>query len=735
MFPKSHRLLLSLAFILLPIASVAGQDDEVLTILHEHGTHRGSDSWLDWSGGSLSLVHHLNRISIDQIDRREAAVSQLKTAEDWRQRQVEVRDYLDTMIGPWPERTPMNPVITGTLEKDGYRVEKIVFESMPGYHVTGALFIPANHRGKGPAILKVIGHSDRAFRRDLYQNVILNLVHKGFIVLAIDPIGQGERLQYFNPATGESDVGGSTREHSHVGVQCFLAGKSIARYFAWDGIRAIDYLTTRPEVDADRIGVTGLSGGGTQSSYIGAIDDRVAAAAPMGFIVGYRRLLESIGPQDAEQVFYHGLVSGIDHADLLEVRAPKPTLHVTTTRDFFSIQGARETEQEVRKAFEALGSTENYLRVEDDYEHGFTKKNNEATYAFFQRALNLPGDPSEHSYPYLTDEELTVTDSGQVSTSLKSETAFSINRRETLSLVKELEEARQDLDSHIPKVLEKARSLSGFQRPADAPTQVYRGRYQRNGYTVEKWGLEGEGLTILPLLVFVPDGDLPFPSIIYAHPVDKAADGQPGGRIEDLVHEGFLVASVDLLGFGETEYYLNRGHGPVQPFFNAQLAGRSVAGINAGDALRVFGFLKQRPDVIPEQIGAVAIGATGPAVLHAAAFEPQLKWLALFETQTNYQSIVLNTFYKVNANSLVAGALTAYDLPDLMGALAPRKFAVLGPRDHLDEPATLIEEKPFLQVAFAAYQAAGSVERIRVLDSKETLAKVVSWCARTDDGL
>lgn len=732
MFLKLYRLLLPLAFTLLPIASAVGQDEEVLTILHEPGTHQSYHTWLDWAGGPLKLMRHLNRLSIDRINRREAEVSNLRTAEDWRRRQAKVRKYLDTMVGPWPERTPLNPVITGTLVKEGYRVEKIVFESMPGYHVTGALFIPANHRGKGPAILKVIGHSAQAFRRDLYQNVILNLVHKGFIVFAIDPIGQGERLQYFNPATGKSDVGGSTTEHSHVGVQCFIAGKSIARYFAWDGIRAIDYLTTRPEVDAERMGVTGLSGGGTQSSYIGAMDDRVAAAAPMGYIVGYRRLLESIGPQDAEQVFYHGLVSGIDHADLLEVRAPKPTLHVTTTRDFFSIQGARETEREVGRAFEALGHPENYSRVEDDYEHGFTKKNNEATYAFFQKALDLPGDPTEQEYPYLTEKELTVTSSGQISTSLKSETAFSINRNETLPLVKQLEEARRDWDVHIPKVLEKARGLSGFQQPADTSAQVYRGRYQRSGYTVEKWGLEGEGDTILPVLVFVPDGELSFPAIIYTHPVGKAADGQPGGRIEDLVRQGFLVASVDLLGFGETEFYRNRGHGPVQPFYNAQLAGRSVAGINAGDALRVFEFLKQRPDVNPGQIGAVALGATGPAIVHAAAFESRIKWLVLFETQTDYQSLVLNKFYKVNANSLVAGALTAYDLPDLMGSLAPRKFAVLDPRNHMDEPAKLAREKSSLQVVFGAYKAAGSADRIRALNSNQSLAKVVSWCADKD---
>ena len=158
---------------------------------------------------------------------------------------------------------------------------------------------------------------------------------KGFIVLTYDPIGQGERLQYFDLEKGESRVGGSTKEHSYVGAQCFIAGNSIARHMIWDGIRGIDYLLTREEVDPKRIGLTGLSGGGTLTSYIAAFDARVHAAAPQCYITSFKRLLESIGPQDGEQNFYHGIARGIDHADLLEVRAPKPALVLATTRDYF----------------------------------------------------------------------------------------------------------------------------------------------------------------------------------------------------------------------------------------------------------------------------------------------------------------------------------------------------------------------------------------------------------------
>jgi cephalosporin-C deacetylase-like acetyl esterase len=715
-------LLLLLLLLLLPVALPA-QEKEILTVL-DGGSHSG-ERWIDWTDGEMMLVHHLNACTRACLAQRETEIAGLRTGEDWQRRQTQVKRILDEILGPWPERTPLNARETGVLEKDGYRVEKIIFESLPNFHVTGALFVPQGHSGRGPAILKVIGHSGQAFRRDTYQNVILNLVHKGFIVFAIDPLGQGERLQYFDPATGKSEVGSSTAEHSHAGVQCFLAGKCIARYFIWDGIRAVDYLLTRPEVDPDRIGVTGLSGGGTQSSYIGAVDERIRAAAPMGYITSLSRLLGSIGPQDAEQVFLRGPLRGIDHADLLEVRAPKPTLHVTTTRDFFSIQGARETEAEVRRAFAALGQPDCYDRVEDDYGHGFTRQNNEATYAFFQRFLELPGDPAEQDYPYLTEQELTVTQTGQISTALGSETVFSINRREAQPLLSRLQDARRNrLVEHLSQAVAAAGRLAGFQQPQQTALPVFRGQYQRDGYRVEKWGLDGEGETVIPVLVFAPDAPGRRPAILYAHGQGKAADAGPGGPIESLVRSGYVVAAPDLLGYGETAYGSAQGHGPVQPFFNALMAGRSVAGINAGDAVRVLKFLQGRSDVQAEQIGAVAIGDAGPALLHAAAFQSEIRWLVLVASLLDYQCLLNSKLYEVNANSLVAGALTAYDLPDLLASLAPRRAAVLRPRGPLPEPLPAAEVSAVL--AFAARHAAGN---LRLETQDISLDELVAWCA------
>ena len=548
--------------------------------------------WVEWTDGKNMLIHHLNSQAFAYLDQRDREIAGLKTREDWLNRQGKVKEILLRILGPFPAKTPLNAKITGVVKKKGYRIEKVLYESMPGFYVSGCLFIPEGIKGKRPAILNVIGHTGIAFRGEGYQVLIHNLVKKGFIVFAIDPVGQGERLQYYDPEKKSSLIGGATSEHSYFGNQCFLIGVSPGRYFTWDGIRGIDYLLTRKEVDPQRIGVTGISGGGTQTSFIAAVDERVKAAAPACYITGLRRLMESIGPQDGEQNFYHGLSEGITHADFLEVRAPRPSLILATTRDFFSIQGARESYSEIRKAYQAFGKEENIGIVEDDSIHGYTPKNREALYAFFQKALDLPGSPADEPVEILKPEELNVTPTGQISTFLpQGESVFSINKQEAKILIDKLEATRKNMADHLERVREKAKELSGYQVPLQVNKPVFRGRYRREGHTIEMYALQGEGHCMVPLLLFIPDGGGKFPVTIYLNPAGKAADASLGGEIEKMVKKGFMVAAPDIAGTGETEDKSQSAD------YAAVLIGRSTVGIQAGDIVRVVNFLKEREDV------------------------------------------------------------------------------------------------------------------------------------------
>lgn len=689
------------------------------------------NGWMRFTDAENALYHHLSGQAYDLLEARARRVAGLRSKADWRRYQEQVRQRLHEIIGPFPEKTPLKARVTGTLEKDGYRVEKLVYESMPGLYVTAALFIPEGlEGGKAPAILFCSGHTAEGFRSMTYQTIILNLVRKGFVVLAFDPIGQGERLQYFDPAIGTSRVGGPTREHSYSGAQAFITGSSQARYMIWDGIRSIDYLLTREEVDPARIGVTGRSGGGTQSAYIAALDDRVLAAAPENYITSFERLLQTRGPQDAEQNFYHGIARGIDHADLLIARAPKPTLMITTTRDIFSIQGARETYAEAMRAFEALGERENLRVVEDDAPHASTRKNREAMYAFFQEALALPGDARDEHVTLLSSEELRVTETGQVATSLGGETVFSLNKAEAEHRIEKLNQSRRQLPGHLAQAVRAARTLSDYEQPKQVGNSTFAGRYRRDGYAVEQYFIEGEGDYVIPYLLMVPEGGGQHPAVIYLHPDGKAAAAAPGGEMEWFVKNGHVVLAPDLLGIGETGAGAFQGDSYIDgisynKWFSAVLIGRSVVGVRAGDVSRVAAVLRQRKDVDDDRIYAVARAELAPVLLHAAAFDASITKVMLIEPLLSYRALVMNRFYRpALIPSTVAGALTAYDLPDLAASLAPRPLLLVNATDqHGNRAAAKVLEED-LPVVRAAYESDPGALQIRTWEPYEPMDAV-----------
>lgn len=676
--------------------------------------------WMAFSDIENSLYHHLSAVAQRQLVQREQRVDDLVSRADWRRRQEEIRTRLRDAIGPFPDRTPLRARVVDTLDRSGYRVENLIYESVPDVHVTGSLFVPKGLERPAPAVLYLSGHAGEAYRSETYQHVILNLVAKGFVVMAIDPIGQGERRQYAGADADQFPIDGATDEHSYEGAQSFLTGRSPAWLFAWDGIRAIDYLVERPEVDPDRIGVTGRSGGGTQTAYISALDERVHAAAPENYITSFRRLLQSIGPQDAEQNLFHGLARGLDHADLLTVRAPRPTLMITTTRDFFSIQGARETAREVERAYAAFGARDHFDRVADDAEHTSTTTNREALYAFFQRHLDRPGSPEDQNVSVLSDSALQVTDTGQVVTSLDGRTVFSLVKARAERQRAALDSARRDLDSYLPAAVRAAKSLSGYQAPSEEGTLLFTGRYQRSGYVIEKYALDRKETYPIPFLLAMPNDEGPHPGLLYLHPEGKAAQAGKGEVIERLANQGYAVLAPDLVGRGEMGPGQLRGDSHIDgvsynQWFASVLTGRSIVGLRARDLVRLTTLLQTRPGVEKETVAAVAQGTTAPALLHAAAFDDRIGRVALHRPLLSYGSLAVHEQYDPRFIPVsVAGALTGYDLPDLLARLAPRPVLVTRPLDHRGRRAGAEAVEAAYEGARRSYAQRGRAARLRV---------------------
>ncbi|MEX2512793.1 MAG: acetylxylan esterase [Cyclobacteriaceae bacterium] len=643
--------------------------------------------WVQFTEGKNALYNHLASEAFELLDKREKELLKINDLAGWKQRQNIVKDKFMDIVGPFPEKNPLNAKITRKIDKEGYRIEHIVFESQPNFYVSSSLFIPDDIKGKAPAIIYCSGHHILAYRNATYQHVILNLVKKGFIVFALDPVGQGERLEYFDEEDHSSTIGGPTKQHSYPGAQAFMAGTSMAKYMIWDGIRAVDYLLTRPEVDKDRIGITGRSGGGTQSSYIAAFDERIYASAPENYITTFKRLWYTHGPQDAEQNLYSAIQSGLDLPDLLTVRAPKPNMMITTTSDIFNIEGAREAAEEIQRIYSAYGQSENFLKVEDDAGHASTLKNREAMYSFFQEHLQLPGNANDEGVDTLSQEELQVSPTGQVLSSYDGLRTEDLNQQYLKEQENKIKPSLEDLEKTV-------RDLSGYQNPDHLAETMLVGRIQRDGYVIEKHLMKGEGDYWIPYLLMKPEKETKT-AVLYLDPEGKQTDAGKNSDMEALVRGGAMVLAPDLLNTGEmgngdfTGDANFNGHS-YNFWFGGILINRSIVGIHAGDANRLVKVLQEKEGAT--QIKGLAKGQMTSVLLHAAVFNPALKALALVNPMGSFKSVVEDPNYQpADVAYTVAGALPRYDLPVLLEHLSDRSPMILGNTHGEKEPAISIE--------------------------------------------
>jgi dienelactone hydrolase/pimeloyl-ACP methyl ester carboxylesterase len=319
---------------------------------------------------------------------------------------------LQQCFGPLPERTPLRPRSTEKIDRERYTIENVYYESRPGYYVTANLYLPAG-RGPFPAVLGSCGHAKVGKAAANYQAFARGLVTQGFVVLVYDPVGQGERMQFSDrPAAAPSPI--PTHEHNMLGRQMSLLGEFFGTWRLWDGIRSLDYLLSRPEVDPTRVGVTGNSGGGTLSSYLNALDERFTMAAPSCFITTFLHNLENELPTDAEQVPPSILEHGLDMADFILARAPRPVLLLGQEQDFFDVRGLRKTYQYVQHVYRLLDAPDAVRLFVGDSHHGFWQSNRQAMYEFFMEVSGVKAPPTEPETAPEPPEVLFAAPEGQV---------------------------------------------------------------------------------------------------------------------------------------------------------------------------------------------------------------------------------------------------------------------------------------------------------------------------------
>jgi cephalosporin-C deacetylase-like acetyl esterase len=643
------------------------------------------------------------------FDARRRTVAALKTPDEVVRRQKELHAHFLEALGGFPARAPLKARTVGTLKGDGFRVERVVYESRPDHHVTALFYLP-DGTAPFPGVLAPCGHSANGKAADAYQRACILMAKNGLAVLCYDPIGQGERIQLLD-RQGKPAIAGSTSEHTMAGVGALLVGGSTATYRIWDGIRSLDYLASRPEIDPKRLGCTGNSGGGTLTAYLMALDDRIIAAAPSCYITSLERLFATIGPQDAEQNITGQVAFGMEHADYLTMRAPRPTLVCVGTQDFFDIQGAWTSFREAKLLYGLLGHGERVDLFEYNDKHGFSKPRREAAMRWLRRWLLHKDDaPREGEFPLFTDAQVQVTRTGQVLEDFKGKSVFDLNA-----------EREHDLAPKRAKFL-AANGAEGLRqemrRLLALPAEVPAARpVSRNGRDIV---FETEPGIVVPglLLRSTKEGTKKKPLVLYLHGEGKNVAARADGPVPRLADAGHSVLCLDLRGTGATAPGKPSGWPPsfgvdVREAFLAMHLNRPLLGQRVRDVLAIINYLGRAEEFAG--IHLVAVGSAGPIGLHAAALDDRIKQLTIEQSVVSWSSVVRTPISRNQLTNVVPGVLAFYDLPDLAASLAPRPLTIASTRDPAGKPIAREEVEKAWRPCRKAYKAHGA-ERAFVVE-------------------
>ena len=547
-----------------------------------------------------------------------------------------------------------------------------------------------------PGVLVVCGHSANGKAYDGYQRATALLALNGIAGFIIDPVGQGERSQLLN-AQGKPRIGGSTNEHTMLGLGAVLIGRNTAHYEIWDGMRGIDYLQSRPDIDADRIGCMGNSGGGTQSAYLMALDERIVCASPSCYITSFERLLNTIGPQDAEQNIAGQIAFGMNHADYILMRAPRPTLLCVATKDYFPIDGAWDSFRQAKRLYTRMGFAERVNLVENDNTHGYKQPLREAAVQWMVRWLRKEDrNIRELDIDVLTDKEIQCTPHGQVMLIDDAVSAFELNVRENQRLV----DVRKTFWKETPRVdaLAKVRQIAGVRSLEElkqqATADTIGGIDKQGGYFRVKSDLRLDEQRAIPVLYLSPQKTASPEPVLYVSDAGLASELGEDGPIMKLVSQGRIVVAVDVSGVGETAstngvWYNKQFGSEGKNVTLAYLLGKSLLGMRTEEIIAAAAVARQQAPGDPS-VELIASGAIGPAALHAAALEPELfTKVRLEKSLASFTSLVETPVTQDQWQQIVHGALRIYDLPDLAATLGERVEFI----DPVNAAGETIQEK------------------------------------------
>jgi cephalosporin-C deacetylase-like acetyl esterase len=651
----------------------------------------------------------------DRIDslmnKRVEGFSSLKTPKEWAEQQNETREKLESFFGKFPKKAPLKAKITGKIEHEKYSVEKLYYESQPNYYVTANLYIPKNRKEPMPAVLFTSGHSGPGKMLPLYQEACIGLALKGYVVLAIDPMGQGERIEYFNSNDKKENVEGAVAQHYYLGRPSFLVNWSLSGLRVWDCIRALDYLTSRPEVDTSKIAAVGNSGGGQMALLITAVDKRIKVCAA--------------GHPGGQMEKNYLLGQNLIDRQIFSLIAPRPVRVIVGEKS-----GEAEFHQkkidDIQLFDEGLGySKERAQLVLVDGVHDLKYPKREKVYDWLNKWFNKEEEGSTEP-PIKTEKPQTLwaTKSGLTLVSLGGETGQTLNAKRLKNIYK----PEKDVDKLKKQVAERiGLNLNGKE------TQLKVHSFGSNNYgdvSVEKLTYQTEeGILIPSLLVEPKNVKSNSPVYIYASERGKPSSYNESLTPFALAKKGYIVLAIDVRGVGETSPTPNlpmpTKYSECTQFqwYHDCLAiqspgfGRTMLGMRTLDVIRGIDLLQTRKELQGKKIIVYGKGIGGLWATLASIYDSRVIGVITDGTLTSYKQLVNNKYYAVSSDYFwgAPGVLCSFDIPDLVRLASVKQQTWLNPINGMGQKLS----------ASQAANILGHSRNTQIVISKENATKAV----------
>jgi len=617
----------------------------------------------------------------------------VKTPEELAARQKTMRAAFIAALGGLPTRTPLQARTTGTiLLEEGIRIEKVLFESQSNFWVSGNVYVPrttSDCKPPYPGLIVPCGHTDNGKAAAGYQYAGIAGARAGFVSLVYDPVDQGERVV--------SPDRMSWRGHNWGGALADRLGWSFARIRVWDAMRALDYLQERPDVDKEKLCVYGISGGGTATSLVMSLDDRVKAAAPACYLSTIHDTFDQRFPSDAEQEHFGQLTFGLNHLGYLLLRAPSPVLVCCTLGDIFPYKGMVSTFAAAQDVAGRFGWSDRFALIRGTCGHYWPEGSRRASLDWFRRwvnddreafrtdvdsyreenvGLNLGGK----EYGFVQKQVATYRDERELYATPEGRTCSLPGARTVHDLLKDelarLEAVAQERDppaagaailsaetvARLAGIRLKDRSKGEGRAPARPIAQAHvLGTEKLPGLTLERLSFFSSDGAQFPAVLLIPVRVSAPPTII-------CGDGPRAARLARArrsLAEGSPVLLPDLCGWGEIGRFARKFSAQAVPDETLAMTwyplGRSLVGIRAENLIDCAALLIARYGMAPRLVayGRAVIPAVHARFVVPASFTDAVE---MHDAPPGWADEI-RSGAKANFADSVHGALAVYDWP------------------------------------------------------------------------